>query len=122
MYFTTTVRVAVDDDSSQPIAGAKVALFDRDRLTRDDLLGSAVTDERGEARFQYSADQFTDVDETVGGAFPELYAVVTDPQEEQVVSTRAEAQPNSAPKYINIRIARDVAIRHQLLPAIDPLP
>lgn len=121
MYFTTTVRLAVDDGSSEPIRGVKVALFDRDRLSRDDLLGSGTTDENGEARFQFSTEQFSnDADERMGGMFPELYAVVSGPNDEQVVSTRAEALPNSAPKYISIRIARDVAVRHSLLPTGEP--
>ncbi|HEV2146859.1 MAG TPA: hypothetical protein VGR37_05540 [Longimicrobiaceae bacterium] len=120
MYFTTIVKLTVDDESSQPIRGVKVALFDRDRLSRDDHLGSATTDENGEARFQYSAAQFDDLDERIGGAFPELYAVVSDAADKQVISTRAEALNNSAPKHIAVRIARDVALRHSLLPREMP--
>lgn len=117
MRFTTTIKLVLADAPSSSLANVKVCLFDRDRFTPDDLLGTAVTDGNGEARFQYSSEDFLDVDEKTGGEFPELYAVVYDGEDDVVVSTRSEADSNAAHKRITVPIARDLAQRHRLLTA-----
>ncbi|HEU0054105.1 MAG TPA: hypothetical protein VFQ39_13055, partial [Longimicrobium sp.] len=81
MFYTTTVKVVLEG-SRQPLAGVDVALFDRDRFSSDDLLGSGTTDAAGEARFRYTAKDFQDLDDSVEslrGTFPDLYAVVKAP-------------------------------------------
>jgi hypothetical protein len=116
MYFTTTVRLSTDESPALPLTGVKVALYDKDLFSPDDLLGTTTTDENGEARFQFSSEDYVDLDDRARGVFPDLYAVVYGQGEERVISTRSEALENSAPKYISVRIARDVANQYHLLP------
>ena len=105
MRYTTVVKV-VEEGSNRPLQGLHVSLFDRDTVSRDDLLGSGETDAGGEVRFDYNSEHFVDMDDRVGGVFPELYAVVYRPASvafgevriidgqptQMVVFTDAEAQ------------------------------
>lgn len=120
MRYTTTVKLVLAESPSSPIPNVRVALYDRDRFTPDDLLGAAETNADGEARFQYNTEAFADVDEAMGGDMPELYAVVYDARDQVVTSTRSDAEVNLAQKRITIPIAREVALRHQLLPMPNP--
>src|SRR5690606_18762956 len=97
------------------IACAIVYLYDRDRLSADDHLGMSITNTYGEATFRFSADDYVDVDDRLGGHLPELYVKVFDAKGECVHSSRAEAVPNSVPSLIRIGISRKVAIEHGLL-------
>lgn len=115
MQFTTTVRVLTDDSPGAPLSGVKVCLYDHDLFSSDDLLGTELTNAEGEARFQFVPGDFVDLDDRVQGVFPDLYVVVYNQSGERVASTRADRIPNSAPKYINVRIARNTAVQHQLL-------
>lgn len=118
MRYTTTVRVRVDDASADPIPGIQVALFDRDLFSPDDSLGTETTDANGEARFQYTTEDFTDLEERTAGDLPDLYAVIYDRSGKQVLSTRAETLDNSTAKFITVRVAGDLARSHGLLPEI----
>jgi hypothetical protein len=110
MYFSTVVRV-VAADTSRGIPGAKVSLFDRDSFTPDDRLGTGTTDEKGEVRFEYTSEQFVDIDDRLGGVFPELYAVVYDAHDEVVLSTRADAVDNTPRKYMTVTVPVELARR-----------
>lgn len=115
MEFHTRVKLIVEDEPGEWIVGAIVCLYDRDRLTRDDHLGTNVTNTYGEASFRFSAGDFLDLDDRIGGTLPELYVEVFDADGNRVLSTRAEAVPNAVPELIRIAIPRDVATRHRLL-------
>ena len=114
MHFTTTVTLHTDETPSCPLPGIRVALFDRDLLSDDDPLGSALTDEQGDARFLFSAADFADLDDRIRGAAPDLYVIVHDASGNVVLSTRAEAAENAAQKRINVRVPRGVAVQHSL--------
>jgi hypothetical protein len=116
MRYTTTVRVTVDEPSAQPLAGVKVALYDKDLFSRDDHLGSGVTDARGEARIQFTTEDFDDLEDRAAGELPDLYAVVYGPDGAEVVSTRSDVLDNNTAKIIQVRIAPDLVAHHQLLP------
>lgn len=103
MHYTTVVKV-VEEGSNRPMAGLHVSLFDRDAFSRDDLLGSADTDAEGEARFDYSSDQFVDLDDRMGGVFPELYVVVYSAEGAQLHSTKADAVDNTPRKFITVSL------------------
>ena len=112
MHFTTTIKLVLKDEPDASLSNVKVGLFDKDTFSKDDALGTAVTDENGEARFQYTTEQFADLDERLGTEFPDLYAVVYDGDDQIVMNTRAEVI-----KRITVAIDRDLASKHRLLPA-----
>ena len=109
------MKLFVDGSAGEWIVGAIVCLYDRDRLSRDDLLGTDSTDVYGEATFHFSADQFLDMDDRMGGDLPELYVKVFGPDGACIVSTRANAIRNSVPDLIRIPIARNLARQHRLI-------
>jgi hypothetical protein len=115
MHFTTVVKLVLQDSPETPLANVKVGLFDRDLVSKDDPLGTAVTDAAGEARFQYTSEQFVDLDDKLTGSeFPDLYAVVYDARDQVVLSTRSDVIPNTARKKITVQVTRELASQHGL--------
>lgn len=115
MEYQTRVKLFVADAATEWISGAIVCLYDRDRISRDDHLGTDVTDVYGEATFRYTAEQFMDVDDRIGGSLPELYVMVYDSDGRCVLSTRAGAAVNAAPDLLRVPIPRDLAVQHKLI-------
>ncbi|MDQ3556305.1 MAG: transthyretin-like family protein [Gemmatimonadota bacterium] len=115
MYFTTTVKLVLQEAPSEGIPGVRLCLYDRDRITRDDLLGSETTDDNGEACFRFDSDRFVDLDDRLGGVFPELYVAVCDERDEKVFDTRSDCTHNSAPRHMTVCVPRMVAEEHGLL-------
>lgn len=114
MYYTTVVRV-VREGGSQGLPGVRVSLYDRDRFSKDDILGSGDTDAAGEVRIQFNADQFRDIEdqvESLRGSFPDLYAVVHAPDGSNAVTTRAEAIDNLPRRSITVTVPAAVAQQH----------
>jgi hypothetical protein len=117
MKYVTTVLLFLADEPDRPIPNVRITLHDRDRLSADDLLGSEITDEQGEATVSYTTEDFMDLDDRFGGAFPDLYAVVLDREGNTVTNLRAEAVPNLPRKQIAIPLDRELALRHGLIEA-----
>ena len=115
MYFSTVVKLVVDDHSAQSIPGAKVSLYDRDTFTPDDHLGTQVTDVNGEARFEYSSEDFVGIDDRLTGEMPDLYVTVEGPNGDTVHSTRAETVSNLPQRQMTVRLSRDLVTQHNLL-------
>lgn len=115
MEYETKVKLFVADAPTEWITSAIVCLYDRDRLSPDDPLGMNITNSYGEAVFRFTADEYLDVDDRLGGALPELYVKVFDSDGECVLSTRAEAAPNSVPNLIQVPVERELAQRHRLM-------
>jgi hypothetical protein len=114
MFYTTVVKVVLEE-SRQPLPGVNVSLFDKDRFSKDDLLGNGPTDAEGEARFRYDTTDFQDLDdsaEALRGTFPDLYAVVHAPDGSTAVSTRADAIDNLPRREILVTVPAAVASRH----------
>ncbi|MGI9183206.1 MAG: hypothetical protein ACR2H9_22230 [Longimicrobiaceae bacterium] len=114
MEYETKVKVFIEDSPMDWIVGAIVCLYDRDRISRDDHLGTDVTNIYGEATFRFTTEQFMDLDERIGGALPELYVKVFDSEGDCVVSTRAQAISNSVPSLIRVPVALELARQHRL--------
>ncbi|CAN5889518.1 MAG: hypothetical protein H0W11_07475 [Gemmatimonadetes bacterium] len=114
MEYETKVKVFIEDSPMDWIVGAIVCLYDRDRISRDDHLGTDVTNIYGEATFRFTTEQFMDLDERIGGALPELYVKVFDSEGDCVVSTRAQAVSNSVPSLIRVPVALELARQHRL--------
>jgi hypothetical protein len=108
MQYTTVVKV-VEEGSNRPLAGVQVALFDRDTFSRDDKLGLGTTDAGGEIRFDYRSEDFVDLDDRIGGIFPELYAVVYRPDGGEMHSTKADAVDNTPRKFITVTVPASAA-------------
>lgn len=115
MYFTTLVKLVLEEAPSQVVPGVKLCLYDHDRLTRDDLLGSEVTNAEGEACFRFDSEQFVDLDDRLGGVFPELYVAVCDEASDTVFNTRSDCTNNNAPRHMTVCVPRAVAEAHGLL-------
>jgi hypothetical protein len=115
MGYTTTVKLFVEGSPNEWIPNAIVCLYDRDRLTRDDHLGTEVTNVYGEATFHFTEDDFLDLDDRVGGALPELYVDVYGTGRDRVLTTRATAMSNAVPDLIRVAVPRALAERHGLL-------
>lgn len=115
MEYETRVKLFVADAPTEWISGAIVCLYDRDRISRDDHLGTDVTDAYGEATFRYHEGQFLDVDDRLGGSLPELYVMVYDSAGRCVLSTRTHAKVNEAPGLIRVAVPRDLAREHRLV-------
>ncbi len=103
MYYSTVVRV-VREGTEEPVAGARVSLFDRDRFLKDDLLGEGDTNAQGEVRFDYNSEDFVDLDDRLTGVFPDLYVVVHAADGSAAVTTRAETVPNTPRKSITVTV------------------
>jgi hypothetical protein len=115
MEFRTTVKLFVEGSPSEWIPNAIVCLYDRDRVTRDDHLGTEMTDVYGEATFRFAAEDFMDLDDRVGGALPELYVEIYGTGRERVLTTRAEAVSNAVPDLIRVPVPRELAEQHGLI-------
>lgn len=115
MEYETRVKLFVAEEPSHWVSSAVVCLYDRDRLSRDDFLGTNVTDAYGEATFRFSQGQFLDLDDRFGGGLPELYVEVFDADGRCVLSTRARALPNAVPPLIRVPVPRSLAVRHRLI-------
>jgi hypothetical protein len=111
MFYTTVVKV-VSEGSSQPLAGVQVQLYDKDMLSKDDLLGAEQTNAEGEARFRFNSDQFDDEDQVLRGIFPDLYAVVLAPDGSQVCTTKADTVDNVPRRHITITVPATAAQAH----------
>jgi hypothetical protein len=114
MRYTTTVKLVLAESPTSTVPNVKIALYDRDRFTPDDLLGTTQTDANGEARFDYTTEQFEDLDEKLGGSMPELYAVVYDSKGAVVLSTRADAQDGTHFKRMTVELPQELAKSHGL--------
>jgi hypothetical protein len=108
MQYTTVVKV-VEEGSNRPLSGLQVSLYDRDSFSRDDHLGTGQTDAGGEVRFDYRSEDFVDLDDRLGGIFPELYAVVYRPDGTEMHSTKADAVDNTPRKFITVAVPAGVA-------------
>lgn len=116
MQHQTTVKLFVEDSSpTQWIGGVIVCLYDRDRVTGDDHLGTNVTNQYGEASFRFGDERLLDLDDRIGGRLPELYVDVVDTQGECVLTTRVSAVRNAVPRLIRVPIDVERARRHGLV-------
>ncbi len=113
--YQTKVKLFIAGAATEWIVGAVVCLYDRDRISRDDYLGTDSTNMYGEASFRFTADQFLDMDDRVGGSLPELYVKVFDTEGQCVLSTRAQANRNAVPDLIQVPIERELALQHGLI-------
>lgn len=118
MLLTTRVKLVLAESPTVGLAGVKVALFDQDIHDEDDLLGSGVTDAKGEYLFAYDSSLYTDTedkDDWTIASLPDLYVVVYDGSGQVVLTTREQTRQDKLPKLLTIPISRELAEQRHLL-------
>lgn len=118
MDYITTVRVLLRE-SRKAVTGIKVALYDRDEKSEDDLLGTGTTNKIGEVDFHYKTRDFADgalglTDDGVLDTVPDLYVIVYNADDEIILSTRDNATQNKASGHILVLLDEAVAQVHKL--------
>ena len=114
--YTTVVRV-VAEGSGRPLAGLQVSLFDSDRFSSDDRLGTGTTDAAGEVRYEYTTAQFADLEDRISGSLPDLYCVVHGADGSEIFSNRPEALDNTPRQRIDVTLPAELVARHGLAAA-----
>jgi hypothetical protein len=118
MILVVRVKLVVAEKPAVGVSGVKVALFDRDDKSDDDILGTAVTDNVGKTRFVFDSEKYTDLEDQPAwrlDSLPDLFVVVYDTNDEVVLTTRAEAQENKIPDEIIVPISKELLERYHLL-------
>jgi hypothetical protein len=114
--------VVLAENPEIAIPGLKVGLYDRDQASMDDFLGSGVTDERGEYRFVFDTDAYTDEEDQPMwkiDSLPDLYVMIYNRSGEIIFSTREQVVENNLPKVILIGMPRELADMHHLLDELN---
>lgn len=92
----------VVDAQDNPVSGATVRVYDKDRKY-DDLLGETETGANGEFAIVYHERDFKESNENL----PELYVMVTDAKGQQVYSSRDSVRYKSGQsEYFAIRLGQ----------------
>lgn len=115
MVFTMRVKLVLEDASETGLPGVRVALYDRDECDQDDFLSESISDEHGEAFFAFQSYQYADLEDQPEWAvksLPDLYVVIYDDQDRQVLSTREQVQIDRLPLLITVRVPLDLARQH----------
>ena len=115
-HYTTVVRV-MDEGSGLPLPDLRVALFDRDRFSSDDRLGTGTTDAAGEVHFEYTTEQFADLEDRISGSLPDLYCVIQAADGSELFTNKAQALDNTPRRRIDVALPAEVVARHGLAPA-----
>jgi len=115
-HYTTAVRV-VDEGTGLPLAGLRVSLFDSDRFSGDDRLGTGTTDAVGEVHFEYNTSQFADLEDRMSGSLPDLYCVIEAADGSRLYSNRPQALDNTPRRRIDVSLPAEVVARHGLAPS-----
>jgi hypothetical protein len=111
MNYATTVRV-VAQGSHRPLPGLRVSLFDKDRFSADDLLGTGTTDAAGEFRFEYETKDFADLEDRISGSLPDLYCVVYAADGSQIFENHPV--DNTPRRTIIVELDAELVARHGL--------
>ena len=113
MNYETTVRV-VAEGSRRPLPGLRVSLFDHDRFSKDDLLGTGTTDAAGETHFEYHTKDFADLEDRISGSLPDLYCVVYAADGSELFSNQPQALDNTPRRVMMVELDAEVVARHGL--------
>lgn len=112
-HYTTVVKV-VDEGTGLPLPSLRVSLFDRDRFSSDDRLGTGTTDAAGEVVFEYTTEQFADLEDRMSGSLPDLYCVVETADGGELFSNKPQALDNTPRRRMEVAIPAEIVARHGL--------
>ena len=118
MLHATRVKLVLAETPETVLPGVRVALYDRDEHDQDDFLAEGVTDVQGEIFFSFQAYQYADLEDQPEWSIeslPDLYVVVYDAQDRQVLSTRQQTQTDRTPLLLTVPVKRELAQQHGLV-------
>lgn len=118
MLLTTRMKLALAEAPETPLAGVRIALYDRDEADPDDHLDSGVTDAQGEILFKFESGRYTDAEDGPSWrleSLPDLYVVIYDAQGRVVCTTRAQVMQDKLPKRFTIAVSRALAEEYGLM-------
>jgi hypothetical protein len=119
MILATRVKLVVAETPEIALPGVKVALYDRDHASMDDFLGEGVTDDKGELRFVFESEDYTDEEDLPlwkVDSLPDLYVMVYSSAGEVLLTTRQEVEANNLPQQLVVGVPHDLARSHGLIP------
>jgi hypothetical protein len=105
------VQLVAADDHRHVLPNVKVALYDRDWKSEDDLLGTEVTDAKGEIFFQFDENVYKDSEDGPDWrieSLPDLYVNLYDAEGNVVYSTRDVVERDKFPKLLVVPVPRSI--------------
>jgi len=117
MKLMLRVQLVVAEEPKKVLPNVKVSLYDRDWKSEDDLLGTKVTDAKGEIFFEFDEKKYKDAEDGPDWrieSLPDLYVNVHDVQGQVVYSTRDVVERDKFPKLLVVPIPRAVVEQHKL--------
>lgn len=117
MKLMMRVQLVLDENRKQVLPNVKVSLYDRDWKSEDDLLGTDVTDAKGEIYFQFDEKKYKDDEDGPDWrieSLPDLYVNVYDAQDKVVYSTRDVVKRDKFPQLLVVPIPRAIVEQHKL--------
>jgi hypothetical protein len=118
MILATRIALVVAETPEIPLAGVKVALYDRDEHSMDDFLGSGVTNEKGEVRIAFESEAYADEEDLPLwklDSLPDLYVMVYSPTGEVILTTRQDVDWDNLPQQLVVGVPEDTARRFGLV-------
>ena len=119
MKLMMRVQLVLAEDSRKKLPGLKVALYDRDWKSEDDLLGAEVTDDKGEIYFQFDEKKYKDSEDKPdwrAESLPDLYVNILDAQDKVVYSTRDVVERDRFPKILVVPVPGHILQQNNLIP------
>ena len=117
MKLMMRVQLVLDENRKHVLPNVQVSLYDRDWKSADDLLGTAVTDAKGEIYFEFDEKKYKDDEDAPDWrieSLPDLYVNVFDAQGNLVYSTRDVVARDKFPKLLVVPIPRAIVEQHAL--------
>ena len=119
MKLMMRVQVVSEQDHRKGLPGLKVSLYDRDWQSEDDLLGTDVSDVKGEIYFEFDEKKYKDSEDGPdwrAESLPDLYVNILDAQDKVVYSTRDVVERDRFPKILVVPVPDHILKQHNLLP------
>lgn len=117
MKLMMRVQLVLEGDLRHGLPNVSVSLYDRDWQSEDDLLGTAVTDAKGEIFFEFDEKKYKDGEDGPDWrieSLPDLYVNVQDAQGNVIYSTRDVVERDKFPKLLVVPIPRSIVEKHGL--------
>ena len=112
MKLMLRVQLVLNENRKQVLPNVKVLLYDRDWKSADDLLGSGVSDAKGEIFIEFDEKKYKDDEDGPDWrieSLPDLYVNLLDAQGNVVYSTRDAVERDKFPKLLVVPVPRAIA-------------